>query len=255
MIHPTKKHAILALAVTAMFAAGCSNASTSDDQAKASGSVADSSASTPTASPLKSESSRFSYAVGMNFGNSLQQFPVKLDEAALLEAIKTAIHHEKGRLSPEEAKATIQTTMKKQQEKVMFARKAKGAKNKKVGEDFLAENAKKEGVKTTDSGLQYLILTEGDGATPKASDTVKVNYKGTLIDGTVFDSSYDRGEPISFPLNGVIKGWTEGLQLTKVGGKIRLFLPSDLAYGKRGAGGKIGPDSTLIFDVELLGIE
>ncbi len=122
------------------------------------------------------------------------------------------------------------------------------------GKAFLAENATKPGVQQTASGLQYLLLEPGKGKTPAATDTVKVNYRGTLLDGTEFDSSYKRNEPIEFPLNRVIPGWTEGLQLVKEGGKIRLFIPSQLAYGSRGAGGAIGPDETLIFDVELLDI-
>lgn len=120
------------------------------------------------------------------------------------------------------------------------------------GEQFLTENAKKPGIKTTASGLQYEVLTEGTGKSPKATDTVLVHYKGTLLDGKEFDSSYKRNAPIEFPLNGVIPGWTEGVQLMKEGGKTRFFIPSNLAYGKRGAGGAIGPDETLIFDVELL---
>lgn len=120
------------------------------------------------------------------------------------------------------------------------------------GQAFLAENASKPGVQKTASGLQYLIVNPGEGRSPKATDTVRVNYRGTLLNGTEFDSSYKRKEPIEFPLNGVIKGWTEGLQLIKEGGKITLFIPSNLAYGPRGAGGVIGPDETLIFDVELL---
>lgn len=120
------------------------------------------------------------------------------------------------------------------------------------GRAFLAENATKPGVQQTSSGLQYLIVNPGEGRSPKATDTVKVNYRGTLIDGTEFDSSYKRNEPIEFPLNGVIAGWTEGLQLLKEGGKIQLFIPSNLAYGPRGAGGVIGPDETLIFEVDLL---
>jgi len=120
------------------------------------------------------------------------------------------------------------------------------------GQAFLAENATKLGVQKTASGLQYIIINPGEGRSPKATDTVKVNYRGTLLDGTEFDSSYKRNEPIEFPLNGVIKGWTEGLQLIKEGGKVQLFIPSNLAYGPRGAGGVIGPDETLIFDVELL---
>ena len=128
-------------------------------------------------------------------------------------------------------------------------------KAKEEGEKFLAENAKREGVKTTASGLQYEVLEATLGQKPKATDTVKVHYEGTLIDGTVFDSSYKRGESISFPLNGVIKGWTEGLQLMSIGSKYKFFIPYQLAYGERGAGGSIPPYATLIFTVELLGIE
>jgi len=251
------RHYLLAI-TAALLIAGCDQPSkataTTPANSGTTKAVAAESTSTQSGS-LKSDSSRFSYAVGMNFGNSLQHFPVDLDKTALLDAVKTAINHGKFQLTTKEAREIIQSVMKKQQEKAMFTRKAKGEKNKKAGIEFLAKNAKKEGVKTTASGLQYEILKEGEGDSPTAKDTVKVNYKGTLLDGTVFDSSYDRGEPISFPLNGVIKGWTEGLQLTKVGGKIRLFIPSDLAYGTRGAGGKIGPNATLIFDVELLAIE
>jgi FKBP-type peptidyl-prolyl cis-trans isomerase len=127
--------------------------------------------------------------------------------------------------------------------------------NLEVGQAFLKENASKPGVHTTPSGLQYKVVTEGHGKSPKATDTVLVHYRGTTIDGTEFDSSYKRNEPISFPLNGVIPGWTEGVQLMKEGGKIELFIPSNLAYGSRGAGGVIAPDSTLIFDIELLKVQ
>jgi FKBP-type peptidyl-prolyl cis-trans isomerase FkpA len=127
--------------------------------------------------------------------------------------------------------------------------------NLEQGQAFLKANASKPNVKTTSSGLQYLVLQEGKGKSPKATDTVLVHYKGNLLDGTEFDSSYKRNEPISFPLNGVIPGWTEGVQLMKEGGKIRLFIPSNLAYGARGAGGVIPPDATLVFDIELLKVQ
>jgi FKBP-type peptidyl-prolyl cis-trans isomerase len=127
--------------------------------------------------------------------------------------------------------------------------------NLEQGKAFLKANASKPGVKTTPSGLQYLVLEEGKGKSPKATDTVLVHYKGNLLDGSEFDSSYKRNEPISFPLNGVIPGWTEGVQLMKEGGKIRLFIPSNLAYGSRGAGGVIPPDATLVFDIELLKVQ
>ena len=133
--------------------------------------------------------------------------------------------------------------------------KEAGAKNAAAGQKFLADNKTKEGVKTTASGLQYKVMKEGSGATPKTTDTVTVNYRGTLIDGTEFDSSYKRNEPISFPVTGVIPGWTEALQLMKVGSKYQVFIPANLAYGAQGAGQVIGPNSTLIFDVELLGVQ
>ena len=127
--------------------------------------------------------------------------------------------------------------------------------NLAVGQTFLKENASKPGVHTTPSGLQYKVVTEGHGKSPKATDTVLVHYRGTTIDGVEFDSSYKRNEPISFPLNGVILGWTEGVQLMKEGGKVQLFIPSNLAYGSQGAGGVIAPDSTLVFDIELLKVQ
>ena len=141
--------------------------------------------------------------------------------------------------------------------KRLAAQASASAENTKKGADYLAANAKKDGVKTTASGLQYKVMKAGPdgGKSPKATDTVKVHYHGTLIDGTVFDSSVQRGEPISFPLNGVIPGWTEGVQLMKVGDKFQFTIPSALAYGEQGAGGAIGPNSTLIFEVELLAIE
>jgi len=140
-------------------------------------------------------------------------------------------------------------------EKQIAASKEAAEKNKAEGEKFLEENKKKDGVKTTASGLQYKVIKEGSGASPKETDTVVTNYRGTLIDGTEFDSSYKRNEPASFPVNRVIKGWTEALQLMKPGAKYQLFIPSSLAYGERGAGQTIGPTATLIFDVELLSIK
>lgn len=128
------------------------------------------------------------------------------------------------------------------------------ADNKATGEAFLAENAKKDGITTTDSGLQYRVIEEGTGKTPSASDTVSCHYAGTLIDGTEFDSSYKRGQPAQFPVGGVIAGWTEALQMMKVGGKWEVFLPSEIAYGARGAGGAIGPNETLVFTIELIDI-
>jgi len=204
---------------------------------------------------LDSESAKFSYAIGLDVGKSLKRINTKLDLVAFDAAVASAINGEKPILSPKEIAAVKQSVLKAQREKLSAKQKKLGLKNKAEGEKFLAENAKKEGVKTTASGLQYQVIKLGDGPKPKVTDKVKVNYKGTLIDGTVFDSSYKRGQPVTFPLNRVIKGWTEGLQLMPVGSKYRLFLPSELAYGAHAPGNKIGPNATLVFEVELLSIE
>ncbi len=204
---------------------------------------------------LDNESAKFSYAIGLDVGRSLKQIGTKLDLAAFDAAVGSVIKGERPMLSPKEAVAVKRSVLKAQQEKLLAKRKDSGLKNKVAGEKFLAKNANKEGVKTTASGLQYKVLRSGNGKKPKATDSVTVNYEGRLIDGTVFDSSYKRGKPVTFPLNGVIKGWTEGLQLMPVGSKYRFFLPSKLAYGARGTGGIIGPNATLIFDVELLSIK
>ena len=158
-------------------------------------------------------------------------------------------------MSKEEREKTLQAFQKEMMEKQIAASKEAGAKNQAEGEKFLAENKKKEGVKTTVSGLQYKVLKEGAGPSPKETDTVVTNYRGTLIDGTEFDSSYKRNEPATFQVNRVIKGWLEPLQLMKPGAKYQLVIPSSLAYGERGAGQLIGPNATLIFEVELLSIK
>ena len=159
------------------------------------------------------------------------------------------------KMTPEEVQAILTAFSREMQAKQQAGMRAEAEKSQKAGETFLAENAKKEGVKVLPSGLQYKVLKQGAGQKPTSKNVVKTHYRGTLIDGREFDSSYKRNEPIEFPLNGVIRGWTEGLQLIKPGGKIRLFIPSNLAYGPRGAGGIIGPDETLIFDVELLAVK
>lgn len=204
---------------------------------------------------LDNDVKKFSYAMGMDVGRSLKGLEVEVDEAAFSQAISDALSDSETLLKEEESARIKQDFFRKKQEAQMAERKSLGEKNKAEGEAFLAENAKKEGVTVTDSGLQYEVITMGDGEKPKPENTVKVHYKGTLIDGTEFDSSYSRGQPISFPLNGVIKGWTEGVALMPVGSKFKFFIPSELAYGERGAGAKIGADATLIFEVELLAIE
>jgi len=230
------------IAIAAIMVAGCSAGT---QQAK----------DKQAALSLDNESSKFSYAIGLDVGRSLKTIGTKLDLAAFNAAVETVIKGEKPRLSPKEITAVKRSVFKVQQGKLLAKQKELGLKNKAAGEKFLAENAKKEGVKTTASGLQYQVIKLGDGVKPRVTDKVKVNYKGTLIDGTVFDSSYKRGKSVTFPLNQVIKGWQEGLQLMPVGSKYRLFLPSSLAYGARGAGSRVGPNATLIFDVELLSIE
>jgi FKBP-type peptidyl-prolyl cis-trans isomerase FklB len=204
---------------------------------------------------LKSQKDKFSYALGMNLGKNLHQQSVEVDPNLLARGLKDALTGGKTLLSDEEARATLTAAQAqvraKQQEKMQQA----GAANKKEGDAFLAANKAKEGVVTLPSGLQYKILTAGSGPKPSANDTVVCNYRGTLINGTEFDSSYKRGQPATFPVAGVIKGWTEALQLMPVGSKWQLFIPADLAYGDRGAGADIGPGATLIFEVELLSIQ
>jgi FKBP-type peptidyl-prolyl cis-trans isomerase FklB len=207
------------------------------------------------APPLLTQKDKFSYALGMNLGTTLHRQSVPVDPNILARGLKDALAGGKTQLTEEQAKATlmeVQTEMRKKQQEQM---QAAGEANKKSGEAFLAANKGKDGVVTLPSGLQYKVLTQGTGPKPTASDSVVCNYRGTLIDGTEFDSSYKRGEPATFPVNGVIKGWTEALQLMPVGSKWQLFVPSDLAYGDRAPGPEIAPGSTLIFEVELLSIQ
>jgi FKBP-type peptidyl-prolyl cis-trans isomerase len=200
---------------------------------------------------LKDLSAKVSYIIGQNIGKQLKGQAGEIDADTVLRGIKDALAGKS--LMTDQEIADAQTEFRK----VQIAKQAEvGDKVKKEGEVFLAENKKKEGVKTTASGLQYQVLREGTGKSPKATDTVTVNYEGKLIDGRVFDSSYKRGEPTTFPLNRVIPGWTEGLQLMKVGSKYRLFIPSELAYGARPQpGGVIRPNDALIFEVELLDVK
>ena len=210
---------------------------------------------TPSVLTLKTQKDKVSYALGMNLGTNLHKETVEVDPAIVLRGLKDALASGKMLLTEDEARAVLtqlQTEVRgKQQEKMKVA----GEMNKKESVEFLAANKAKDGVVTLPSGLQYRILTAGTGPKPTASDTVVCNYRGTLISGTEFDSSYKRGQPASFPVNGVIKGWTEALQLMPVGSKWQLFVPSELGYGDRGAGADIGPGATLIFEVELLSIQ
>lgn len=205
---------------------------------------------------LKTSKDKASYAIGLDIGKTFKRQSIEINEDALLQGVKDAIRKDSLYLLTEaEIQQTMMTFQKEMMEKQTAKMKELGDKNKKEGDAFLAANKTKEGVKTTASGLQYKVITAGTGATPKATDKVKVNYRGTLVNGTEFDNSYKRGEPIVFTVGSVIKGWTEALQLMKVGDKWQIFIPSELAYGEQGAGQTIPPNSTLIFDVELLGIE
>ena len=203
---------------------------------------------------LKDQKDKVSYSIGMDIGNNLKRQSIDINTDILSQGLKDSYSGSKPLMTEKEMRETLISFQKGMMEKRMAKMKELGEKNKKEGEAFLAANKKKKGVVTTASGLQYKIITEGKGKKPKADDTVTVNYKGTLIDGTVFDSSYKRGQSATFPVKGVIPGWTEALQLMPVGSKWELFIPSNLAYGERGAGNVIGPDATLIFEVELLSI-
>jgi FKBP-type peptidyl-prolyl cis-trans isomerase FklB len=205
---------------------------------------------------LTSTKQKASYAIGMNWGTGLHRQGIDVDSAALIQGMKDALAGGKTLLTEDEARSALMQLQKEMQEKQQAKAAAEGDANKKEGDAFLAANKTKEGVVTLPSGLQYKILKEGNGPKPTASDSVVCNYKGTLINGTEFDSSYKRGEPATFPVTGVIKGWTEALQLMPVGSKWQLFIPPDLAYGPRGTpGGPIGPNATLIFEVELISIK
>jgi FKBP-type peptidyl-prolyl cis-trans isomerase FklB len=204
---------------------------------------------------LNTPEDKLSYAIGLNIGRSLQKDAIAVDPDIVARGVKDALSGGNTLLTDEEAKAAIvalQADLRKKQEETM---KAAGDVNKKQGDAFLTANKAKEGVVTLSSGLQYKIVTPGKGPKPAATDTVVCNYRGTLIDGTEFDSSYKRGQPATFPVGQVIPGWTEALQLMPVGSKWQLFIPPDLAYGERSPSPVIGVNSTLIFDIELLSIQ
>jgi len=206
-------------------------------------------------SSLTTDKDKRSYAIGMNIGQSLKADNMDLDPNILTQALKDAMTGGKLQLTDAEAREIITKLRTEMIAKKQAEQQQKGETNKATGQQFLAANKTKEGVVTLPSGLQYKILKEGTGPKPTAADTVTCNYRGTLIDGTEFDSSYKRGEPATFAVGGVIKGWTEALQLMPVGSKWQLFIPADMAYGERSPSPDIGPNSTLIFDVELLSIK
>jgi FKBP-type peptidyl-prolyl cis-trans isomerase FklB len=204
---------------------------------------------------LKTQKDKISYSIGLDIGRSLKRQAIDVDQNLLVQGLKDALSNQKQLLSDDEARECLTTFQRELVAKRTEEAKKAGEANMKEGEVFLAQNKKKPGVVTLPSGLQYKILKEGTGKTPKATDTVITNYRGTLINGKEFDSSFRHGKPATFPVDQVIRGWTEALQLMKVGSKWRLFIPSELAYGPNGAGTDIGPNTTLIFEVELLGIK
>jgi FKBP-type peptidyl-prolyl cis-trans isomerase len=204
---------------------------------------------------LQDQKAKVSYSIGLNFGNNLKQQSIEVDTAILARGIQDALSGAHALMTEDEIRQCMtqfqQDMATKQREKAGM----EADKNMREGEAFLSENKNKEGVVTLASGLQYKVVTAGTGPTPKLTDTVTTHYRGTLIDGTEFDSSYKRNQPATFEVNGVIPGWTEALQLMHVGSKWQLFIPANLGYGPRGAGGKIGPNATLVFEIELLGIK
>ena len=199
---------------------------------------------------LQTDDEKVSYAIGQQIGGNMKSQGISVNTGVLSASIEDALAGKPSRMKPEE----MQAAMMKMRESMMAKQDAAGKENKDKGDKFLEENKKKPTVKVTASGLQYEVITEGKGNAPKATDTVKVHYAGTLIDGTKFDSSYDRNEPAEFPVGGVIRGWTEALQLMKPGAKYKLAIPSDLAYGPQGRP-SIPPNSVLLFDVELLEVK
>ncbi len=223
---------LIALALPALFLIAC-------DQSQK--------AQQPAEVTIETDKDKFSYGLGMMIGERVLNQYGEVDYDILIAGIKAQHLKQETLMTLEQADEALRAEVEK-----VFAARAEEAKQR--GQEYLDANAKKEGVTVTESGLQYSVITAADGAKPKETDTVTVHYRGTLIDGTEFDSSYSRGSPTSFGLNQVIPGWTEGLQLMSVGSKYRLVIPSDLGYGDRGAGGQIGPFETLIFEVELLEI-
>ncbi|MBB23887.1 MAG: hypothetical protein CMN04_13535 [Roseibacillus sp.] len=204
---------------------------------------------------LESDRDKASYLIGRNIGETINRDGIKLNIENLVMGLREGLTGKDSKISEADAVKIMETFQAEMQKQAEAKATSASAENLAAGTKFLADNKKREGVKVTKSGLQYEVISAGKGAKPTPLDTVTVHYHGTLIDGAVFDSSVDRKTPATFPVNGVIAGWTEALQLMEVGAKYKLFIPADLAYGKSGAGRDIGPNSTLIFEVELLSIK
>ncbi len=216
---------------------------------------ASSKAAAAPAAPLATDKEKFSYALGMNIAKGMKLQNIDVDLEILMRGLRDAHTGAPTQMTVQEMGDTLNRRQQEMQAKAQEQQRLAGEKNKREGEAFLAQNKARPGVVTLPSGLQYEVITEGTGPTPKATDMVTTHYRGTLIDGTEFDSSYKRGEPVTFSVGGVIKGWTEALQLMKVGSKWKLYIPSELAYGAQQRGQHITPNSTLLFEIELLAIK
>jgi FKBP-type peptidyl-prolyl cis-trans isomerase FkpA/FKBP-type peptidyl-prolyl cis-trans isomerase FklB len=247
------RHAlVLSAALVATLAAGCNKPADKAAAAK----PAETKAGAANAVPgLPTEKDQVSYMVGMALAKQLEPMKEEIDVDTISKAIKTSLAGGKLLLTEEQAQKIGENFGQKMQAKQIAKMMADAKANLEAGQKFLAENAKKPGVHTTASGLQYQVITEGKGPKPKAGDVVRVHYKGALLDGKEFDSSYTRGQPVVFPIDQVVPGWQEGLQLMPVGSKYKLWIPANLGYGEKGTpGGPIGPNSTLVFDLELIDI-
>lgn len=253
-----KLNAIALLTASSLFLAACGNdqaATTETPSAGSPESTVDVVEKTVTDPALASLEQKLSYIVGTNLAGQFKRDDLTFDVDTFSMAVADVMSGKESRLSQEQIQQAVAEVQKQAQEKQQLAQQAASDKNKAEGLAYLEANAKKEGVVVTESGLQYKEVVSGEGEIPTSDKTVVVHYRGTLIDGTEFDSSYTRGEPAEFPVTGVIQGWVEALQLMNVGDKFELTIPSDLAYGPRGSGPTIGPDATLLFDVELIEIK
>jgi FKBP-type peptidyl-prolyl cis-trans isomerase FkpA len=246
---------VVAAAALTVFAAGCKPGDKAADQSDKTAKTADKTDAAKSIPGLPTEKDQVSYMIGMAMGKQLELAKDEIDIDVLTKAIRTSLAGQKLLLTDQQAAQIAQDFSQKMQAKQIAKMMADAKTNQAAGEAFLAKNAKAPGVHTTASGLQYQVITEGKGPKPKLTDTVSVNYKGTLLDGKTFDSSYDRGEPASFPLGQVVPGWQEGIALMPVGSKYKFWIPASLGYGDKGTpGGPIPPNATLVFEVELLDI-
>ncbi len=250
-----KLNTLALLTASSLFLAACSNDETTTTETEVAEAPVVTDVATQTDPALASLEQKLSYIVGTNLAGQFKRDELTFDVNAFSLAIDDVMAGAESRLSQEQIQQAVATVQQQAQEKQQLAQQALSGKNKVDGLAYLEANAKKEGVVVTESGLQYKEVVSGEGEIPTSDKTVVVHYKGTLTDGTQFDSSYDRGEPAEFPVTGVIQGWVEALQLMNVGDKFELAIPSDLAYGQKGSGQTIGPDSTLLFDVELIEIK